>query len=245
MPRTTRARRPRWVVSRLSAALRAREEARTYLRGVYPEFLRSSLLLDDMPKLAVGHRRHDAGNAVPPPHRRRPCRTLILASFQPTRFPLLPFFLPLGIALSRCALFLSLSPPPPSSPVFSLSLSLFSTYPLAASLSPSSSFCRLTFRTCISTNPSSCASRMRVTPVSPNANRNSVGRVKNKKTVPQRGISNFKSRFVLWGSAKSIPNIRWNLLANTLGIVFAREETQSDSVSHYRFPNERIGRPMI
>jgi len=77
---------------------------------MYPEFLRSSLLLDDMPKLAVGHRGHDGGNAVPPPHRRRPCRTLILASFQPTRFPLLSFFLPLGIVLSRCAL--SLSPPP-------------------------------------------------------------------------------------------------------------------------------------
>lgn len=42
------------------------ERRRVHISGGYPEFLRSSLLLDDMPKLAVGHRGHDGGNAAVP-----------------------------------------------------------------------------------------------------------------------------------------------------------------------------------
>lgn len=92
--------------------------------------------------------------------------------------------------------------------------SLSSSYLLAASLSPSSSFCRLTFRTCISTNPSLCITHIRVTPVSPNANRNSVGRIINEKIVPQGGISNVKfDPRRLWRIAKNI-DIYWQILGS-------------------------------
>lgn len=106
---------------------------------------------------------------------------------------------------------------------FSLSLSLYlclsSSYPLAASLSPSSSFCRLTFRTCISTNPSSCVSRIRVTPVSPNANRNSVGRVKNEKIVAQGEISNVKLIRIDYGGSRKVSKYSMSLSASILGKV--------------------------